>query len=260
MPLWSRAKATRADRRIISDRKAVEIVEKLGVDFDALDKGINPFSGFFQVVRARVLDDIIRSFLVHNPKATVVDLGAGLDTAFWRVDNGLLRWFDVDLPQVITLRKQLIPETDRSRYISASILDPDWVHEIVPRTDGVFLFARGVFIYFRKAELSRLLSILVDAFPEAELAFDTQSRMSVLFGNIALKKAGMGSARLQWGVRGAMPIVKLHPSLELVEEFAAFERFAKECYADAGVQRTAKGLDWMRPMSIIHLKFRSPGK
>jgi O-methyltransferase involved in polyketide biosynthesis len=260
MPLWNRAKATSANSRIISDSKAVEIVGRLTVDFEALDKGMNSSSGFFQVARARVMDDIIRGFLAHNPNATIVDLGAGLDTAFWRVDNGLLRWFDVDLPQVITLRKQLISETDRSRSISASILDPDWVHEIEPRTDGVLLFASGVLIYFRKAELHELFSILSNAFPGADLVFDTQSRISVLFGNIALKKAGMESARLQWSAQTSKPILKLHRGLELIDEFTAFAKFAKDYFADERMQRTATVMDWMRTISIIHVRFKRTGK
>jgi O-methyltransferase involved in polyketide biosynthesis len=178
IPLWGHAKATRAKSRIISDHKAVEVVEKLGFDFEALDKGMNPSSEFFQIARARALDDVIRDSLARNPKATIINLGAGLDTAFFRVDNGLLQWFDVDLPQVIELRKQLIPETVRGRCVSSSLLDPDWVRAIGPRSDGVLLFASGVLIYFRKTELQRLLSILSDAFPGGELVFDTQSRMS----------------------------------------------------------------------------------
>jgi O-methyltransferase involved in polyketide biosynthesis len=228
--------------------------------FEELDKATNPSSEFFQVARARAMDDLIRGFLARNPKATIVNLGAGFDTAFYRIDNGLLRWFDVDLPQVIMLRKQLIPDTTRSRCVSASLLDPEWVRAIGPTSDGVFLFASGVLIYFRKAELQHLFSLLVDSFPGGELAFDTQSKMSAIFGNAALRKAGMGSARLQWGVRSAKPILRLHRGLEMVDQFVTFSKFAVDHYSDERLKQAAKVMDWMRTMTIIHVRLKRSGR
>jgi len=256
IPLWSRAKATRANSALISDPKAAEIVEKLGVDFGDLEKGTNPTSEFFQAARARALDDLVRAFLARNPKATVISLGAGLDTAFYRVDNGELHWFDVDLAQVIELRKRFIPETDRSRCISASLLDPRWVQEIGQTPAGVFLFASGVLIYLTRAELRGLFSILVDSFPGGELAFDTQSKFSAMAGNIALRRSGMGSARLKWGVRTARPILRLSPGLELIDHFVTFSRFAADYFTDEKMIQSAKVMDRMRVMTIVHLKLR----
>ena len=259
IPLWSRAKATRANSRVISDPKAVEIVEKLGIDFGQLEKGTNPTSEFFQVARARALDDLVRSFLERHPKAAIVSLGTGLDTAFFRIDNGLLRWFDVDLPQVIELRRQLIPETDRSRCISASLLDLGWVREFGQTPEGVFLFASGVLIYLTKPELRRLLSMLVEAFPGGELAFDTQSKFSAMMGNIALRRSGMGSARLRWGVQTAGPIIRLNRNLELIDQFVTFSKFAADYFTDEKMKEAAKVMDLMRTMTIVHVRFTSSG-
>ena len=88
-----------------------------------------------------------------------------MDTAFYRIDNGLPRWFDVDLPPVIELRKKLIPETDRSRCISASLLDPEGVRKNGQNFEVMFFFASGGLLYFTKAELRRFFFLLVEAFP-----------------------------------------------------------------------------------------------
>jgi len=258
IPLWSRAKATRANSRVISDPKAVEIVDRLGFDFEELERGTNPTSEFFQVARARALDDLVRAFLARHPKATIVSLGAGLDTALHRIDNGQLRWFDVDLPPVIELRKQLIPETDRSRCISVSLLDPEWARAIGSTPEGVFLFASGVMIYFTKAELRRLFSILADSFPGSELVFDTQSKLSAMMGNIALRRSGMGSARLKWGVRTARPILRLNRNLELINQFVTFSKFAADYFTDEKMKRAATVMDWMRTMTIVHVRLGRP--
>ncbi len=157
IPLWSRAKATRANNKVISDPKAVEIVEKLGFDFEELERGTNPTSEFFQVARARALDDLVRALLARHPKAVVVSLGAGLDTAFHRIDNGQLRWFDVDLPPVIELRKQLIPETVRSRAISASLLDPGWVQRLAQSLRRVSFRKRSPDLFYQGRTSASLL-------------------------------------------------------------------------------------------------------
>ena len=57
------------------------------------------------LVRAKMLENSINEYLINHPKATIVSLGAGLDTTFSRVDNGLLIWYDIDLPDVIEIRK-----------------------------------------------------------------------------------------------------------------------------------------------------------
>ena len=255
MPLWGRAKATLANSSILSDERAVELVSKLNVDFQRLDQSLHPLNDLITVARERAVDDLVRAFIEARPNATIVNLGAGLDTAFHRVDNGSLRWFDVDLPEVIEIRKQLLPETDRSRCVSGSLLDPQWTAEIDPTSNGVFCFAKGVLVYLKKADLRKLLDILADAFPGSDLAFDLQSWMSVFFGNFALRRAGMGSARLRLGARTARPILKLHAALQLVEEFGSFAKFGAEVFSNEEQQRTARTMDRLRASTIVHAKF-----
>ncbi len=36
-----------------------------------------------------------------------------MDTTFERIDNGRVYWYDLDLPDVIKLRKEFILENDR---------------------------------------------------------------------------------------------------------------------------------------------------
>jgi len=97
--------------------------------------------------------------------------------------------------------EKLLPENDRSRCVSGSLLVRGRTDAIAPRSEGVFCFARGVFVYLTKPQLRRLLQIAASAFPEWDLAFDLQLGMSVFFGNFALRRAGMGSARLRLGAK-----------------------------------------------------------
>ena len=103
-------------------------------------------------VRTEIFDEGVRSFLAAHPKPTVVTLGAGLDGRFWRLDDGRVRWFDLDLPEVIALRRRFYGESPRNRFLAKSILDFTWMKQpIVPETGGqVLILAEGLLHYFEE--------------------------------------------------------------------------------------------------------------
>jgi len=92
VPLWGRAKISRESPYILDDTKAIELVEQLDYDFSRLDKSLGVLGNLLHAARAKHLDDKIRAYMAKHPKASVIDLGAGLDTAFYRVDNGSIHW------------------------------------------------------------------------------------------------------------------------------------------------------------------------
>jgi O-methyltransferase involved in polyketide biosynthesis len=143
MLLIGRAKAAPSNSPILIDTEAVEIAKKLDINFEELDQKLHEANEFMPIARARDVHDFIRQHLEAHPSAIVVNLGAGLDTAYYRVDNGFLNWIDV----------------------------------------GLFLISTGVLAYLAKTEVKSLFSKLADSFPESELAFNIQSQMTTAFGN-----------------------------------------------------------------------------
>lgn len=257
MPLWGRAKASRAKSPILSDSKAVEIVDALGLSLKDFDEVLHPSNELFTVARARAIDDLVRGYLVHHPRATVVNLGAGLDTGFYRVDNGLLRWFDVDLPHVTTLRLELIGETDRSKSISASITGTDWIDAIGRGLEDVILVASGVLVYLEPSEVVKLFVRIGEDFPGAEFVFDIQSRLTNFFGNRRLRAAGMGTAKFRWGGHSARQIAKRVSGIEILEEFDIFSRVPDGDFPDEASRRMARMMNRMRTFTITHLRLNT---
>ena len=152
IPLWARARENKKQKPYLFDPKASEIIRCIDYDFGSLERAFT--QGAFGrdhaaifMIRNKYFDDAIKEFIVVHPKAAVVNIGAGLDTTFYRVDNGSIRWYDLDLPDVIALRRQLSLETDRSKCIAKSVLDFTWFDDIGPEPDGLFLFAGGVLFY-----------------------------------------------------------------------------------------------------------------
>ena len=253
IPLRGRAVAAREGSRILADAKAAQIADELGLDLSAQVRRRHSVTDLIHMARARVLDDFIRDFISEHPKATIVNLGAGLDTAFYRVDNGLITWIDVDQEPVIELRRRLLPETDRSRTISTSLLDSQWLNEIPTGNDGVFIFAAGVLIYLRESQAAGLLATLAACFPRAQIAFDMQSAAGAFFGNFALRRAGMGAAKLRWGSSGGRRISRWSGLFDRVECFPLFTSIRGSQFSSRWDSTIARMMDRFRAISIVRL-------
>ena len=131
----------------LSTSQPAEILNQLNYDFTTIAKNILPITQFEWIVRSIHIDRIIKEFLVKFPKAAMVNIGCGLDTTFNRVDNGSLYWYDLDLPDVIELRKKFIPEGERRKFISCSFLDDSWFSELHIEENVLFI-AAGVIVLF----------------------------------------------------------------------------------------------------------------
>jgi O-methyltransferase involved in polyketide biosynthesis len=138
VPLWHRAQANKAHSELLNDVKAIELVNHLDYNFSIFEQRFTVEDSFRSAARARQFDDKLRAYMSTHPDASIMNLGAGLDTAFYRVDNGSIEWYDLDLPNVIALRKQLLPETNRVKYIAKSLFDISWCADMEHTDNGIF--------------------------------------------------------------------------------------------------------------------------
>jgi O-methyltransferase involved in polyketide biosynthesis len=170
VPLYGRATLTRQGSDLIADPMAVDMVEAIDYDFSRFDGSMSLVGS---VLRTRIFDYWISRWVEANPTGTIVEIGAGLNTRFERIDNGAARWFELDLPEVIALRRRFFAETDRRTILAASVTDDTW-HDTVAATGGPWLFAaEAVLIYLEPAEVAAALGGLGRRFPGAPLALDT---------------------------------------------------------------------------------------
>lgn len=176
--LYSRAKISKEHGSLFNDAKAVELVEQIDFYFSLLEKSGADFTFFANAARAMQLDNKVKAYIKEHSRASVVNLGAGFETEFFRVDNGTIHWYDLDLPELIEVRKQLLPETDRLTCIAKSFLDPSWCQEINTE-NSVFIIAGGLFRYFGEEEVRQLFSLLADRFPGCEIVFEAESKSSI---------------------------------------------------------------------------------
>jgi O-methyltransferase involved in polyketide biosynthesis len=195
--LWNlgrRAAAARTRRPLLQDPRAVEIVDRLDYDFGDASRGAG-----WQAVRVATFDAAIRRFLARHPSGTVVALGEGLETQFWRVDNGRMRWVSVDLPETLELRHKLLPDGPRQRSHAGSALELDWLDDLEPATPAL-VTAQGLFVYFQRDQVHELIAALARRLPGASLLFDVvPEKMLEMVRRWPGREGSQASKLWKWG-------------------------------------------------------------
>jgi len=203
---------------LIKDERAEALVSQMDQDF--LRKKLAKIEDYSQV--ATTLRS--RDFLARHPEAVVVHIGCGLDTRFERVDNGQVEWYDLDLPEVIALRRKLIGgEGERYHLLACSVLDRAWLDAVSAHRQRPFLFlAEGVLMYFDEAQVKSLVLTFKEHFPGAELAFDTFSPLFNWANNLRVTLTKVG-ARSRWALKDGKDLERWGDDIRLLDERFPFQ-------------------------------------
>lgn len=165
-------RATEAARPdgIITDPMAIALQRSLDYDYHHFGRTHQATA-----MRSLIFDAASRQYLDTHPRATVVALAEGLQTSFWRLDNGELTWLSVDLAPIVRLRQELLPSSDRLHYRTQSALDYSWM-DAVDDSSGVLITAEGLFQYLERDPVVDLIAACAKRFPGGELVFDSVPR------------------------------------------------------------------------------------
>ena len=118
VPMLGRIYASENFPNILNDKKALELKAKLPDNLKGQDTQTQ-YTLMASAVRSTNMDRYVQDFLKREPDGVVVQLGCGLETTFYRNDNGHNKWYEVDLPDVIEYRSKLLGESERDKYIAA---------------------------------------------------------------------------------------------------------------------------------------------
>jgi len=218
---YARAMDSRWPRPILGDDLANEVVGKVDYDFAGL--GVQTSVVCQTALRAKMLDDRVRAFILRHPDAVVVDLGAGLDSGFYRVDPpASVDWYSVDLPGILALRDAVLPAHPHSHSVPVSVAEKHWP-ETIPADRPTMLVADGLFAFLSEPVIIDIFRRITEHFSSGELAFNDYGRIGWV-SKLAIKFApqkmfkDVGS---QWGYPGfkdARHPQTWNPRMTLVEE------------------------------------------
>ena len=226
IPLYNRAMESQRPDAIVKDEKAVELVTKMPLDFSRVRH--IPMTEFLKVMRiifTREFDRYVRDFLDRHPQALVVHIGCGLDSRFERVDNGYVEWYDLDLPEVIDLRRKYLGEEgERYHLLSCSVLENAWLDAVKAHSTRPCLFlAETVFVYFTEAQVKSLVFTLRDNFRGAELVFDGWRPFEIWLGNRYLSNSPFAGL-MRWGLWSGKELESWRAGIRLLDEWGFFDQ------------------------------------
>ncbi|MCP4291708.1 MAG: class I SAM-dependent methyltransferase [bacterium] len=221
LPLWARAFETGKRHPIVYDPSAKKIIERIDYDFSKIEKGPAADHQGVWAIRAYNFDNIVKEFLTNNSRAVVVNIGAGLDTSFQRIDDGSALWINIDLPDVVALRQKLIPDSERELTIAKSIFDFTWIDDISQLVDGrsIMFTAAGVLCYFEKQEVETLFRKLAEIYPASHVIFDSMSRFVAWGTNRDILKNSRMDALIKWHLKRASNLRTWVDTIKVIEDY-----------------------------------------
>ena len=204
VPMLGRIYASEYCPQILYDPKALELKKKLPSSLPEQD-GQSQYTLLASAARSANMDRYIRAFLERRPDGVIVQLGYGLETAYYRCDNGRSHWYAVDLPHVVEYRRELLLEPERETYLAGDAFAEDWIRQIradVPDAP-ILVTAGGLFHYFEESKVVGLLRMLT-GFGEIEIVFDTVSKSGMaMMRKKYMKQVGHGDAQIFFYVDSA---------------------------------------------------------
>lgn len=189
---------------ILYDEKALALKEKLSGQMPAW-KGQSQYTLLASASRAANMDRFVRKFLNRKPDGVIVQLGCGLETAYYRCDNGRTCWYAVDLPNVMEYRNRMIPEPEREKYLPGDAFSEEWIREARAREPDapILITAGGLFYYFEKSRILGLLRKLT-GYGDIEVVFDAVNRSGMMMMRKKyMKQVGHADARMFFYVDSA---------------------------------------------------------
>ena len=227
-PLYGRAKETKEINPLFQDPNAVKIVEQIDFDFSIYEnmsaaRKKEMLTGI--AVRTRILDDYTKDFIDEYPDGLIVNIGCGLDTRFFRLDNGKINWIDVDLPEMINLRKKLFEKTERNKMLATSVLEQNWLNEILFEKDKmVLIIVEGTLMYFEEKEVKKLFNQLIEKFPKAILCFEVMG--SKLQGKVHPSVAVLGiDVKCPWGIEDIESLEAWNAKIKLIKATSLMDQY-----------------------------------
>lgn len=220
IPLWAKAVEAQEEDPIIEDKHAYELLKHLGYELDYYDKRKQNPSQVGCCLRAKWIDDETLKFIEQNKPCQVIQLGAGIDDRFRRINmpEGVEYWYDLDLEEVADMRRQVIPEVDRNKIISMDMFDTEWMKQLKSNNLPTLIIIEGVFMYFHEEQVITLLNSIYENLGHATLLFDSVPKKAV--GNAkrhdSVRKYNK-TVEYNWSIKSEQHFRKIFPEVKSVE-------------------------------------------
>ncbi|PID58802.1 conjugal transfer protein [candidate division KSB3 bacterium] len=255
IPLTGNIYTSKHFQELLFDEKALELEQALPQD--KLSKIHNEYYYLASASRYYNMDVEIKAFITKHQECNIINIGAGLDTAYYRIKSKTATFYEIDLPPVIAERRRLMPEQENDIYIEASFLDVDnWIKHIQDKTLPTLLIISGVFYYFKEEEVDTFFLQIKNKFNLLEAVFDCNNQIALSISNRYVRKTGNKSAPMYFYINSIDAYLKrLNLDITLVKEYMMYH------YSRKILQKTCFGTkirmiisDLCKMVKIEHIK------
>lgn len=257
IPLLGRIYANEHFPNILHDEKALSLKDALSKD--AMNNGFqNQYTLLASASRSANMDRCIQHFLLHKPGGVIAELGCGLETTYYRNDNGYTRWYTVELPEVMAYRNTLLPKPERQEYFVGDAFSDDWIRQI--RIDApdvpVLVTAGGLFHYFEEEKVLDLLRML-QGLGNVEVVFDSVNKIGMdMMRKKYMKQMGHADATMSFYVDSAAELTrKIGDDICIITE-EPYYRHIDKTGLKPSTKLSMSVSDRLRMVKMVHVKER----
>ena len=140
-----------------------------------------------------------------------------MDDRFTRVDNGRIKWYNIDFENVIKLREKLIEKNKRVYNIASSALDFKWIDEIENK-ENILIIAEGFLMYLEENEVKSLFNQISQNFKNVEILIELMSMWMVKNQKVHDTTRTTGAV-FRWGIENSIDFEKLCSEYKMIEEY-----------------------------------------
>ncbi|MCM1388071.1 MAG: class I SAM-dependent methyltransferase [Bacillus sp. (in: Bacteria)] len=213
--LYARAAYSGQQNAKFHDDKAEKIVSRMDYDFSSAKNDTTMSKGV--IARTILLDRMAGDFIRKNPECTVINIACGMDTRAYRLNiSESVRWYNIDLPETIEVRRLFLTENDHISMIAKSAMDESWADIIEEPKGRVLVIIEGLVMYLSESDVKKILSIINKRFHSADVIMEIMNPWVVK--NIKEKSIHKTSAKFSWGIKSGKELEKIAPEYTWVRD------------------------------------------
>lgn len=228
IPLTTRIQVSKRFTAFFHDEAALSLEKELPID--SIEKHSSEYVYMASVCRYHVVDRMVSAFLASHQRCNVINLGAGLETMYWRLQPETAVFYEMDLPEVIEIRRAVLGEKENDILIPGDMFDLSWVDRIDTSLPSIITVS-GVFQYFHEEQIIEFIKKIKERFDCAELVFDAMVRKAISFANKYLKRTGNREAEMHFSVDDPLAFAR-QCGIRLIEQRSFFTDVRKQLKRD----------------------------
>ena len=218
LTLFAKAQHSQELNHKFYDPMAIDVISKIDYDFTLANKDSTMQMGV--IARTIVLDDLVSNYIARHPNCTIVNIASGMDTRFNRLDNGIIKWYNVDLENSANYRLKYIEDTERVKTLAYSAMDPGWAQEIEIRKDVLFI-VEGLTMYLNQKDVKDIINVIDSNFDKCTVFMEIMPPISVK--NTKEASIEDTDSKFIWCVEKGNELTKLNPNFKWIKDINLFD-------------------------------------